>query len=314
MKDCNPHIAAVSAADLAKREREVVNTLSDADLAADMYDSWMHKEIASTPVNDLLMERMKKRIDGKLRHEKKLSLQQTLLRVAAVLLPIFVLFTAYMLYQQKSYVGDLMVYTGYGQHSNMMLPDGTQVSLNSHSRISYNQATYNRKKREVCFEGEAYFQVVKNREVPFVIDADRLQVTVLGTVFNLCIRNDAKTAELALESGSVRLYSTLTAETVMLAPSQKAVLERSSGHIRVIDENDVTTSSAWREGKLIFHQTSLTDVIEALEDNCGITIQVADTTHLGEKFTGTLPVYNLLETEEILERSFLIPFTFSRGR
>jgi ferric-dicitrate binding protein FerR (iron transport regulator) len=312
MKDFKPHIK-VSAAELAKQEREAVNTHTDADLATELYDRWMHDETPVDGANDLLLERMKKRIDSKLRQERKLSLQQTLLRVAAVILPIFVLFTAYMFYQQKTLsTGELMVYTGYGEHSNMMLPDGTQVSLNSHSRLSYNQASYNRKKREVSFAGEAYFQVTKNREAPFIIDADGLQVTVLGTVFNLCIRNKAKTAELALESGSVRLFSTLTAEAVMLVPSQRAIMDRSSGHIRIVNGTDVAASSAWRKGKLIFYQTELEEVIETLEDNCGVTIQVSDTTHLDEKFTGTLPTYNLSETEEILERSFMMPFTFYR--
>lgn len=82
------------------------------------------------------------------------------------------------------------------------------------------------------------FRSIKTRKVPFIIDAQGLQVKVLGTTFNLLVRKDHKTAELALEEGSVWLGATQSHKNVILHPKQKAILDQSTGNIFIIAEED----------------------------------------------------------------------------
>ena len=82
---------------------------------------------------------------------------------------------------------------------------GVLVSLNSKSRLIYFPKDYNKKERKIAFGGEGYFQVKRNVNTPFLINAKGLQVRVLGTTFNLSVRDTERTAELALEEGCVSL-------------------------------------------------------------------------------------------------------------
>lgn len=131
----------------------------------------------------------------------------------------------------------MIVCTARGERASVTLPDGTAVSLNSESRLAYFPKPIT-KERKISFDGEGYFQIDKNKEVPFIIDAQGLQVKVLGTTFNLLVRKDHKTAELALEEGSVWLGATQSHKNVILHPKQKAILDQSTGNIFIIAEED----------------------------------------------------------------------------
>lgn len=76
------------------------------------------------------------------------------------------------------------VVTAFGQKSSVTLPDGTRIWLNSGSRVSYSSA-FNSRSRTVDLEGEAYFSVARNEKLPFVVQADGMAVTALGTKFNV---------------------------------------------------------------------------------------------------------------------------------
>ena len=88
----------------------------------------------------------------------------------------------------KSADGDLVSYstsfTEAGQRSNMILPDGTKVWLNSSSELKYTSA-FNGENRDVYISGECYFEVAKNPKKPFIVHANDLQVKVYGTHFNV---------------------------------------------------------------------------------------------------------------------------------
>ncbi|WP_294585968.1 FecR domain-containing protein [uncultured Bacteroides sp.] len=287
--------------------RSKVNSMSDNELGEQMYQSWMNGEIDCTFVEDQKMNHMKDNIDrtiGK-KHSIKYQLIHFGQTAAAILLPVFIILSAYLYNENRQITSDeMIVSTGIGERANVSLPDGTTISLNSESKLSYLPKTYNRKERNISFNGEGYFQVYKNKEVPFIINSKGLQVKVLGTTFNLYVRESSRKAELALEEGSVWLQSTKSSKNVVLHQNQKAIIDQSTGNITVIEDKDIKKSSAWRQGDMIFRNTPLSDVLQVLEENYSITFRIDCKSCLADKFTGTLPTTDLNEVLEVIEKSY----------
>ena len=94
--------------------------------------------------------------------------------------------------------------TGIGERSKAILPDGTVVTLNAKTSVAYDCSMRNGK-RQVNVEGEAYFDVAKDAEHPFVISADKMEVTCLGTALNVRNYSDEKEASVVLVEGKVRV-------------------------------------------------------------------------------------------------------------
>ena len=147
---------------------------------------------------------------------------------------------------------EMVVSTGKGERANITLPDGTAVALNSESSLTYTPRVFNKDKRQIRFEGEGYFQVAKNRDCPFLIDAEGLSVEVLGTTFNLDVRRSRKTAELILEEGSVRFHSLKIGKDALLEPKEKLILDQETGHFVIEKGQDIESETAWKRRELVF--------------------------------------------------------------
>lgn len=141
-------------------------------------------------------------------------------------------------------------------------------------------------------------------DIPFFINAQGLQVKVLGTKFNLLVRKTDRTAELALEEGRVSLLSTHTNKQVILNKNQKAILDYATGNITVVYDEHIKDISAWRRGDMVFRNTPLSQVIRTIEVNYNVRIKIESEDYLNDPFTSTLPVTNLNEVLEVLEHSY----------
>jgi len=111
--------------------------------------------------------------------------------------------------------------TKHGSKSKIQLPDGTQVWLNSGSKLTYNE-TFTTSNREVCLSGEAYFDVIKDKDHPFLIHAKAVDIKVLGTAFNVRSYPDEKMVETSLIRGVVELtLKNYGDKKFVLRPNQK---------------------------------------------------------------------------------------------
>lgn len=287
--------------------RNQVNAMPDPEIEQEMYQAWMEEEIDETPATSERMDKIRERIDKTIKEENSDGFRfiRFFRMAAAVLLPVFVALTGYLYYENRQMTSEeMIVTTARGERASVTLPDGTTVSLNSESRLGYFPKTYNKKERKINFNGEGYFQVRKNQEVPFMIDARGLQVKVLGTTFNLLARKEDRTAELVLEEGSVWLCATRSRHQVILRPEQKAILDQATGEIRVITEKDIKRISAWRQGEMVFRNTGLSEVIRTIEKNYHVTVKVIGENCPDDSFTGTLPLTDLNEVLEVIEKSY----------
>ena len=233
-------------------------------------------------------------------------LMNRIARVAAILLlPVFVVLTIY-LYQENGRMAseEMIVSTGKGERANITLPDGTAVALNSESSLTYTPRVFNKDKRQIRFEGEGYFQVAKNRDCPFLIDAEGLSVEVLGTTFNLDVRRSEKTAELILEEGSVRFRSLKTGKNALLEPMEKLILDQETGQFVIESGRDIETETAWKRGELVFENVAFEDLISSLEKNYGVQIETDYRSDASDSFTGTIPANNLFEALTVIGKVY----------
>ncbi|MDR0572990.1 MAG: FecR domain-containing protein [Tannerella sp.] len=287
--------------------REKVNVASDSEIELQMYDAWLNEEIDTSFVEDERIKRIKKNVDASVREQKSVFL--LLIKwgqiAAAILLPVFILLTAYFYRENNMIISEeMIVSTEKGERAGITLPDGTTVALNWDSKLGYLPKDYNKKERKINFGGEGYFKVYRDKEVPFLINAKGLQVKVLGTTFNLLVRERNNTAELSLEEGSVLLLSTKSNENVILKPNEKAILDQLTGNITVIADENIRNSPAWRRGDMIFRNRELAHILEAIEENYHVKIKVFCENCLEDKFTGTLPLSDLNEALEVIEKSY----------
>lgn len=154
------------------------------------------------------------------------------------------------------------------------LPDGSKVWLNAASSIRYPTA-FNSKERLVELTGEAYFDIMKNPNIPFRVHftssskdgGDREGVIeVMGTQFNVNAYNDESTIRTTLLEGKVKIASS-DKNTAILLPGQQAQIKNTSvgnGHIRVVDDVDTEEAIAWKNGLFYFDNVDIQAIMRQL--------------------------------------------------
>ena len=143
----------------------------------------------------------------------------------------------------------------------LTLSDGTRVWLNSETSIQYPVA-FGAKERRVFVQGEAYFEVAKDAKKPFTVQFMSSSVTVLGTSFNNRAYPEEKRSQTTLAEGSVRIYS--PGSSMLLKPGEQAEVSALSGEM-VKQEVEVKNFTSWKDGRFVFEQQPLEDIMRTLE-------------------------------------------------
>ncbi|MGN6419263.1 MAG: FecR domain-containing protein [Pseudobacter sp.] len=146
--------------------------------------------------------------------------------------------------------------TPRGRQFEITLPDGTHVWLNAASSIRYPTA-FQGKDRKVELEGEAYFEVAKNANQPFIVNAlNKATIEVLGTSFNVNAYKNENSLNTTLINGSIKVNGTI------IKPGQQA---RVTDALRITSNADLDQVMAWQRGYFNFDGASLKEVIQQLE-------------------------------------------------
>lgn len=159
------------------------------------------------------------------------------------------------------------------QKKEVVLPDGSIVWLNKNSQIQYPEDF--KLQRRVHLTGEAYFDVIKNEKLPFIVETVDFSIEVLGTRFVVTDYNEGSVSETVLESGMIKLTAQKTGEELILQPGQMVTHDRVMGetHLQSVDAHHFTD---WIKDSLIFENASLKDVFTQLEKWYGIKIVCRD--------------------------------------
>ncbi|UOE46304.1 FecR domain-containing protein [Mucilaginibacter sp. SMC90] len=146
-----------------------------------------------------------------------------------------------------------------GGKYTVQLPDGTMVWLNSSSSLSYPVA-FAGANRSVTLTGEAYFEVTKNKHLPFIVHTNGVDVKVLGTHFNVSAYEDEKDIKTTLIEGSVSLSNNKS--SALLVPGQQGVTGTDQGIItKPVNVNQVI---AWKTGYFIFRDDDIRGIMKKI--------------------------------------------------
>ncbi len=146
--------------------------------------------------------------------------------------------------------------TPRGGQYQLILPDGTKVWLNSMSSLKF-PAAFTGKERRVELSGEGYFEVSKNKEMPFTVKASEVDVRVLGTQFNISAYEDEKLIKTTLIEGSVKIAR--GNHTKMLVPGMQAICD-GTDNIKITDA-DAGEAVAWKNGYFLFRNEPIEDLM-----------------------------------------------------
>lgn len=221
-------------------------------------------------------------------------------RVAAVLLiPLLVSLFLFLRHDKpdQTLFADNVVKVSRGVVSYLHLPDGTQVWLNSGSRLTYSNA-FNKEDRNVTLEGEAYFEVTKNPKKPFVVHGKEVAVKVLGTKFDVKSYNEDASVVVTLLEGSVHLSDvTDQSSSLLLKPNERATFIKENSKL-TINKVNAKNACGWIHGNLIFDDEEFGQILKCLEREYNITIDVRDREieqlHFYGKFRNTQPIEEIL--------------------
>ncbi len=189
----------------------------------------------------------------------------------------------------------------YGKKSMIVLSDGTKVWLNAGSQLIY-PSYFLSKNRQVMLIGEAFFEVTKNPERPFVVRTNDMNVQVLGTRFDISAYPEDKIIQTVLEEGKVNLqYSgrgILKRDyNIEMHPNQMVEMDRTSGEAKT-RMVDVRKYVSWKEGMLEFEKVDLIRALKQVERYYNVKIVLADPMIGSYKLSGKLDLKDV--PEEVL--------------
>lgn len=217
---------------------------------------------------------------------KKIVVFSTILKYAAVIiLLVSVGFFSTKVYQNIADKGKMQEYVSLNEMSKeIVLPDGSTVLLNANSKLSYPNV-FESNERRIKLEGEAFFDVTKNPDMPFIIEVNDAEVKVLGTSFNVNSNILEQKIEVFVETGLVQLSRKRnTNEKILIKPGSVGVMSKDN---LVKEKNYNRNIVAWKTKEIIFYEDNLRNVIETLNKTYNADISCENQDILNLKYTST---------------------------
>lgn len=229
---------------------------------------WNELEAEAGPGTYAALERVNLRTGHNREHLDNIVAYQKFSRVAAILIPLFLL-TGGLFYYFTSDNEMIEISAAYGEQKHLILPDSSEIWLNSGSTIRYPE-TFAKDKRLVTLNGEAYFSVKKETAKPFIVETSRLSVKVLGTKFNVKAYPNDENITATLTSGKVEV-SVQSQSPQILKPNERLTYDKNTSSVHISTVNTADTDS-WIVGKLTFTNATAGEIFRTLERRYNITM------------------------------------------
>lgn len=226
--------------------------------------------------------------------------------IAASILLLVSVSTLYFINKQSNSTKYTTIFVPAGQRVNVILADSTNIWLNANTSLKYPTAFLD-KNRMVYLDGEAFFDVSKNKDKPFIVKTKSGDVLVTGTRFNIDADAKNHVFETSLFEGGVELYQN-DQKVATLKPNQKSSLKDGKIIITTIDgENE----SQWKDGIIAFKDKNLTEIIPSLAKNFNVEIIIQSKKISTETFSGKFKQAAGIEYAlQILQKS--VDFTYHK--
>ena len=238
------------------------------------------------------VERSPRQCTRRMHAGRRISLRRSAVRIAAAAVIAAVLLAGGLttVLLSKRLAQPVTVVTQLGERSQVVLPDGTKVWLNSSSSVEYVAPFFSRQRR-VKMEGEAYFEVEHDRRAPFVVSTNGLDIEVLGTRFN--IRNDDNEHRVTtvLLEGAVKAYASGREQaSVRLHPAQQLVFDTRTHAMRLTDCPSAERSINWIDGRFCFEHDTFGEIVAELKRYYNVDIRFMDNRLRDMRFSGNFRV------------------------
>jgi ferric-dicitrate binding protein FerR (iron transport regulator) len=230
--------------------------------------------------------------------------------------------------------------TRQGSKTKVQLPDGSVVWLNAGSKLTYNK-DFGQHLREVTLSGEGFFDVVKNKEKPFIIHTSSINIKVLGTAFNVKAYPEDKQTETSLIHGSIEVtIKDRPKDKIILSPSEKLVVKNvpvvqpsktvtngaavtevkqvpevsslvSINKLRYSPADSTVAETEWVNNRLVFRDEAFSDVAIRMQRWYDVRIEIRDEQLAGERLSGSFENETILQALDALK--FFLPFKYDQN-
>jgi ferric-dicitrate binding protein FerR (iron transport regulator) len=216
------------------------------------------------------------RFTGKLKRRRRYRFAMQIAASAAVAALLVVAthwITAHNIKEQIFPVQMNTVYVPAGQHIKLTLQDGTGVWLNANTTLTYPTA-FIKEERRVTVEGEAFFEVAKDAQKPFIVSSQGVEIKALGTQFNVYSYPEEQLVQASLIEGEIKVWlKEAESRAITLKPNEQVIIQAykmESGAIPYLDY------FLWKQGIYSFHNEPLENVLKKLELYYDVQIIVKD--------------------------------------
>lgn len=231
---------------------------------------------------------------------RKAVIYSALKYAAIVILAFCAGLTGEKIFLTKDKVGDIggttIIEVPSGQSAEITLPDGSNVYLNSETKLSYSDR-FVKDERIVHLEGEGFFEVSEDKKHPFIVETKNLNLCVFGTSFNVEAYNNFP-INVTLVEGSLGLNSKQGSRLVRMKPGESVIYDIVKKKIS-LKKVDTELYTSWRKGIITFRNVQLKDIAKKIERWYNVEIEILSNELKEQRYSGTLlkskPVDQILE-------------------
>ena len=218
------------------------------------------------------------------------------MKIAATLLVLSSLAYGYFFWKNR----DVVINTGTAIMTNVILPDGTDLKLNSGTQVRYNKKTFLEDRKLVLLKGEAFIVVATNHRSRFRIELGDLEARDIGTRFNINKKEDQSVV--IVEEGEVELREKDTDNKVNLKAGKLGLYDVKSKTLTAVDNSD-PNYKAWVDKNFVFNEVPLVDVIQKLEEVYQMKIEIKGAGMKERKLTAKLKYPDLKTALHVIAAS-----------
>jgi len=179
----------------------------------------------------------------------------------------------------------------WGKRSLLTLSDGSRIWVNAGTRVAY-PVTFDKKKREIFVDGEIYAEISHDKNRPFIVKTEKMDVEVLGTKFDVMAYKKDTVQNIILVSGSVKIHNNRQNKAIVLSPNE---MYSFGNELSKIQKVDVEEYISWRTGIYQYNSESLGKIIECLSHYYGCSINCSSPQVSQMKFSGKLDLKDKLD-------------------
>ncbi len=234
---------------------------------------------------------------GRKRSLRTASLRRAMQWAAMIVLPLLSALLVYLITSDQLPGNNRVTITApNGEKAIVTLADGSRVWINSGSALTYGN-DFNRHDRKVSLDGEAYFEVAKDTQRPFIVHTREMDILALGTAFNVSAYSDENYASTVLVEGKIKVNT--GGQVEILTENERAIVDKAS-HTLTTDRVYASDFIQWKDGNLYFENSSFDEIANTLSRVFNVEIRFASEKLRPLRFTGTLGNSSIRNALDIL--------------